>query len=62
MRVLIKTGLMSVRGAKRENLTSVVKGNRYDGEKISNFCNFEYTPLTQTIERVVKAYRQEKRS
>ncbi len=56
VRGLAWAGLMKSHGLKRENLDSVLYGNRYDGSRIEKFCNFTYTPLEATVERSVKNY------
>lgn len=48
---------MSIR---KSNIESVVVGNRYDGTKITRVCAFEYTPIAESVDRIVKAYRAEK--
>lgn len=52
--------LMKERGIKRDNLDSVLYGNRYDGSKVEKFCNFAYSPPEATIGRVVGNYLAEK--
>lgn len=60
MRALIATGLMKERGITKGNLGSVLYGNTYIGGKIEKMCNFEYSPIESTIERVVENYLTEK--
>ncbi len=51
--------LMKNRGITRSNIDSILKGNRYSGEKLTNVCGSRYTPLRETVDRVVKTYLQE---
>ncbi len=52
--------LMKDRSVTRANIDSVLKGNRYSGEKLAEVCGFRYTPMEETVARIVKAYRKEK--
>lgn len=61
MRMLIRLGLMKDRGVTKNNLGSVLYGNRYMGTEIEKICNFEYSPIKLTIERVVGNYLSENR-
>ena len=58
MRLLIALRLMKDRGVTRENLGSVLRTVHYDGSKITRMFGFRYTPLTETVTRVVQAYRR----
>jgi nucleoside-diphosphate-sugar epimerase len=60
IKALVAMRLMKNRGLKRQNLDSMLYGNRYDGTKIEKFCGFAYTPIDITIDRVVKNYMAEK--
>lgn len=52
--------LMKDRSVTRRNLDSVLYGNRYSGEKLTEVCGFRYTPANETVDRVVKAYLNER--
>lgn len=54
MRVAVALGL-----SQEVSLTlgSVLRSTLYDGTKITRLCGFEYTPLSQSVERTVKACR-----
>lgn len=52
--------LMKDRSITRSNIDSVLKGNRYSGEKLTKMCGFRYTPLQETVDRVVNAYLKER--
>jgi nucleoside-diphosphate-sugar epimerase len=60
MQAAIALRLVRDRGVTRENLGSVLRTTRYDGSKITRYCDFAYTPLPETVERVVTAYRNKK--
>ena len=53
--------LIKDRGITRSNIDSILKGNRYSGEKLTKVCGFGYTPMKETVDRVVKAYLSEKK-
>ncbi len=57
MRAAIALRLTKDRGVSRENLGSVLRTTRYDGSKITRYCDFAYTPLPETVVRVVGSYR-----
>lgn len=61
MRTGIALHLIRDRGVTRENLGSVLRTTRYDGSKITRYCDFAYTPLPETVERVVAASRNRKK-
>lgn len=61
MRTGIALHLIRDRGVTRENLGSVLRTTRYDGSKITRYCDFTYTPLPETVERVVAASRNRKK-
>lgn len=48
---------MSIR---KSYLDSLITGHRYSGEKLKKTCGFSYTPIKETIGRVVGAYLSEK--
>lgn len=58
MQVGIKLGLIRDKGVTRENLGSVLRTTRYDGSKITRLCGFRYTPLPETVKRVVESHRR----
>lgn len=58
MRLLVTSGIVRDRGISRENLGSLLRTTRYDGSKVTRLCGFEYTPLQETISRVVEYYRR----
>lgn len=58
MRLLIALRLMKDRGVTRENLGSVLRTVHYDGSKITRMFGFHYTPLSETVTRVVRACRR----
>lgn len=62
IRALTAMNIMKDRSIKRQNLGSVLWGNSYSGHKIEKVCNFEYTPIEDTIDRVVKSYLREKKN
>lgn len=57
MRCAVKLGIAKDNGVTKENLGSILKTIRYDGSKIERMYGFRYTPLEETITRVVKACR-----
>lgn len=57
MRCAMWLGILRNNGVTKENLGSILKTVRYDGSKIEREHGFRYTPIEQTIERVVKACR-----
>lgn len=61
MQTGIALHLIRDRGVTRENLGSVLRTTRYDGSKITRYCDFTYTPLPETVERVVAASRNRKK-
>lgn len=61
MQAGIRLRILQDRGITRENLGSVLRTTRYDGSKITCWCDFRYTPLPETIERVVRSCRHGKR-
>ena len=61
MKTLISLRLMKDRGVTFRNISSIIRGNRYDGTKITRYCDFEYTPIEDTIERTVIQCKKEKR-
>lgn len=60
MRCAIRLHIVADRGVTRENLGSVLRHVRYDGEQIVRRYGFRYTPLEETIRRVVRYYRPRK--
>lgn len=60
MRFATALGLMKDNGVTKENLSSVLRKVRYDGSKIERMFGFRYTPLPETIERVVAACSDKK--
>lgn len=54
MQAGIKLRIVRDKGVTRENLGSVLRTTHYDGSKITRWCDFQYTPLPETIGRVVK--------
>ena len=57
MRTGIALRLIKDRGVGRDNLGSVLRRTRYDGSAVTRICGFSYTPLEETVDRVVKYYR-----
>lgn len=60
MQAAIQLHLIADRGVTRENLGSVLRHVRYDGNRIVRRYGFRYTPLEETIRRVVRYYRPRK--
>lgn len=60
MQAAIRLHLIADRGVTRENLGSVLRHVRYDGNRIVRRYGFRYTPLEETIRRVVHYYRPRK--
>lgn len=58
MRCAIRLGIVKDKGVTKENLGSILKIVCYDGGKIERDYGFRYTPLPETIRRVVNAYRR----
>lgn len=61
IRGLTALRLMKNRSIKKSNLNSVLYGNSYSGDKITRMCGFTYTPMEQTVNRVVKKYLADKK-
>ncbi len=62
MQAAIRLHLLADRGVTRENLGSVLRHVRYDGIRIERCCGFRYTPLEETIDRVVRYYRHPRKN
>lgn len=59
MKVAVALGVLRAIGVTKEILGSVLRSTLYDGTKITRLFGFQYTPLSQSVERVVIACRNQ---